>query len=304
MAAPRGAAAAPPAAGAGQPLPGPARPLRRASSAGRGMGAAGRVADRPMRACAVRGRSVDRRPRRDRDLRRRPGVTYFGIEDPSQALPELQHAHDAKHCRRCGAPYSYERAFVGHVGPLRMSQLRRRPPRARRGRDRGRAARDGRLVDAGADARGSPSRSSSSPASTTSTTRSPRSRPGCAPGFRCRPSGPALNRCALCSGASRRSRSPASRFDPLDQEPGGRQRGAADAQPGGRRLRPIRPGSICWRPRRLDRAERPHRRRPRRLRSGMPTSSCSPTRCAESSAPAPGRRRWRCASSTRAGPSS
>ena len=53
---------------------------------------------------------------RDRDLRRRPGVTYFGIEDASQALPELQHAHDAKHCRRCGAPYSYERAFVGHLG--------------------------------------------------------------------------------------------------------------------------------------------------------------------------------------------
>ncbi len=53
---------------------------------------------------------------RDRELRRRPGVTYFGIEDASQALPELQHAHDAKHCRRCGAPYSYERAFVGHLG--------------------------------------------------------------------------------------------------------------------------------------------------------------------------------------------
>jgi lipid II isoglutaminyl synthase (glutamine-hydrolysing) len=53
---------------------------------------------------------------RDRELRRRPGVTYFGIEDASQALPELQHAHDAKHCRRCGAPYVYERAFVGHLG--------------------------------------------------------------------------------------------------------------------------------------------------------------------------------------------
>ena len=53
---------------------------------------------------------------RDRDLRRRPGVTYFGIEDSSQALPQLQHAHDAKHCRRCGAPYAYERAFVGHLG--------------------------------------------------------------------------------------------------------------------------------------------------------------------------------------------
>jgi UDP-N-acetylmuramyl tripeptide synthase len=53
---------------------------------------------------------------RDGELKRRPGVTYFGIEDPNQALPELQHAHDAKHCRRCGAPYSYERAFVGHLG--------------------------------------------------------------------------------------------------------------------------------------------------------------------------------------------
>jgi UDP-N-acetylmuramyl tripeptide synthase len=53
---------------------------------------------------------------RDTELRRRPGVTYFGIEDQSQALPELQHAHDAKHCRRCGAPYAYDRAFVGHLG--------------------------------------------------------------------------------------------------------------------------------------------------------------------------------------------
>jgi lipid II isoglutaminyl synthase (glutamine-hydrolysing) len=53
---------------------------------------------------------------RDREERPRPGVSYFGIEDPRQALPELQHAHDAKHCRRCGNPYAYERAFVGHLG--------------------------------------------------------------------------------------------------------------------------------------------------------------------------------------------
>ena len=46
----------------------------------------------------------------------REGVLYFGIEDDSQALPELQHAFDAKHCRRCGHPYAYERAFVGHLG--------------------------------------------------------------------------------------------------------------------------------------------------------------------------------------------
>ncbi len=46
----------------------------------------------------------------------REGVVYFGIEDASQALPELQHAFDATHCRRCGHPYAYERAFVGHLG--------------------------------------------------------------------------------------------------------------------------------------------------------------------------------------------
>jgi UDP-N-acetylmuramyl tripeptide synthase len=53
---------------------------------------------------------------RDEHERPREGVVYFGIEDPSQALPELQHAFDAKHCRRCGHPYAYERAFVGHLG--------------------------------------------------------------------------------------------------------------------------------------------------------------------------------------------
>lgn len=53
---------------------------------------------------------------RDAAGRRREGVRYFGVEDPSQALPELQHAFDAKHCRRCGRPYAYERAFVGHLG--------------------------------------------------------------------------------------------------------------------------------------------------------------------------------------------
>jgi len=53
---------------------------------------------------------------RDPAGERREGVTYFGIEDASQALPELQHAFDAKHCRRCSHPYAYERAFVGHLG--------------------------------------------------------------------------------------------------------------------------------------------------------------------------------------------
>ncbi|HEX3239996.1 MAG TPA: Mur ligase family protein [Solirubrobacterales bacterium] len=53
---------------------------------------------------------------RDAEGDNRQGVLYFGIDDPSQALPELQHAFDAMNCRRCGHPYEYERAFVGHLG--------------------------------------------------------------------------------------------------------------------------------------------------------------------------------------------
>ena len=53
---------------------------------------------------------------RDAEGARREGVLYFGIDDETQALPELQHAFDAKHCRRCGRPYAYARAFVGHLG--------------------------------------------------------------------------------------------------------------------------------------------------------------------------------------------
>ncbi len=58
----------------------------------------------------------------------RHGVTYFGIEDSAQALPELQHAFDARHCRRCGHPYVYERAFVGHLGHYSCTSCGARRP--------------------------------------------------------------------------------------------------------------------------------------------------------------------------------
>jgi UDP-N-acetylmuramyl tripeptide synthase len=45
-----------------------------------------------------------------------PVTTYFGIDDNSKAVAELQHARDAKQCRVCGQPLVYERAFVGHLG--------------------------------------------------------------------------------------------------------------------------------------------------------------------------------------------
>ncbi len=46
-------------------------------------------------------------------------VTYFGIEDPSVAIPEMQHASDSKHCRRCGAAYVYDVVYLGHLGVYR-----------------------------------------------------------------------------------------------------------------------------------------------------------------------------------------
>ena len=61
---------------------------------------------------------------RDRD-----GVTYFGLEDDSQALPELQHAADSKHCRNCGAAYHYDAVYLGHMGRYRCPSCGRERPR-------------------------------------------------------------------------------------------------------------------------------------------------------------------------------
>src|SRR6266536_121938 len=49
----------------------------------------------------------------------RPGSVTFGLDDPSQARPSLQHAADSKYCLRCGMPYTYAAAFVGHLGDYR-----------------------------------------------------------------------------------------------------------------------------------------------------------------------------------------
>jgi UDP-N-acetylmuramyl tripeptide synthase len=50
------------------------------------------------------------------DLGRDAGATFFGIEDDGVALTEMQHASDATHCRRCGAPYVYDAVYLGHLG--------------------------------------------------------------------------------------------------------------------------------------------------------------------------------------------
>jgi len=47
------------------------------------------------------------------------GARVFGLDDPTQARPSLQHAADSKYCLRCGAPYEYAAAYVGHLGEYR-----------------------------------------------------------------------------------------------------------------------------------------------------------------------------------------
>ncbi|HYZ70437.1 MAG TPA: MurT ligase domain-containing protein [Thermoleophilaceae bacterium] len=60
--------------------------------------------------------------------RGRDGVTYFGIEDDSLALPELQHAADSKSCRNCGGPYEYEASYLAHLGRYRCPRCGRVRP--------------------------------------------------------------------------------------------------------------------------------------------------------------------------------
>jgi UDP-N-acetylmuramyl tripeptide synthase len=47
------------------------------------------------------------------------GALIFGLDDPTQARPSLQHAADSKYCLRCGTPYEYAAAYVGHLGEYR-----------------------------------------------------------------------------------------------------------------------------------------------------------------------------------------
>jgi UDP-N-acetylmuramyl tripeptide synthase len=54
------------------------------------------------------------------DLARERGrALVFGLDDPAQARPSLQHAADSKYCLRCGTPYEYAAAYVGHLGDYR-----------------------------------------------------------------------------------------------------------------------------------------------------------------------------------------
>ena len=133
--------------------------------------------ERQLALRAQRRRPAGRRPRaRPRAATARPASRYFGIEDPRQALPELQHAHDAKHCRRCGAPYatSAPSSATSATTRARTAAPTGPTPTSRRPRSSWTGCAGSRVSvrDPGRRARRC---SSPSPASTTSTTRSPRS---------------------------------------------------------------------------------------------------------------------------------
>jgi UDP-N-acetylmuramyl tripeptide synthase len=56
------------------------------------------------------------------------GALFFGVEDDGVALAEMQHASDAKHCRRCGAPYVYDAHYMGHLGRYHCDSCGARRP--------------------------------------------------------------------------------------------------------------------------------------------------------------------------------
>ena len=54
-------------------------------------------------------------------------VVAFGIDDPAVALPDVEHAADARFCA-CGALFAYDAVYLGHVGVWRCDRCGRRPP--------------------------------------------------------------------------------------------------------------------------------------------------------------------------------
>lgn len=68
--------------------------------------------------------------------RERPDAVVFGLDDPRHARSSLQHAADSKYCVRCGTPYEYLAAYLGHLGDYRCPACgHARPPLAIRARD-------------------------------------------------------------------------------------------------------------------------------------------------------------------------
>ena len=249
---------APPPAGPRQPLPRPARPLRRAGATRGRMGGAGGLAGGLVRVRAQRRRPADRGPRprprappaaRGHLLRDRGRLAR---RSPSSSTPTTPSTAAA-----AARPTSYDRAFVGHLGHYTCPNCGADRPAPDIAATEDRAARDlAARACSSPRPRASSSSSSPSPASTTSTTPWRRWPRACAPASRWSRSARASSPCARSSAASRRSRSsgkPVSIL--LIKNPAG----ANEV------LRTLTPRVSRRRDRPLARAQRPDRRRPRRL---------------------------------------
>ncbi len=57
-----------------------------------------------------------------------PHALRFGVDDPRVARAALQHAADSKYCVRCGTPYDYAAAYVGHLGAYHCRACGHRRP--------------------------------------------------------------------------------------------------------------------------------------------------------------------------------
>ena len=194
-------------------------------------------------------------------------------------VPELQHASDSKHCRRCGHAYAYTAIYLAHLGHYRCPNCGQERP-------------EPTVVATDVELRGI-----RSAAFTLRERRVELPLPGLYNVYNAL--GAAALTLSLGVAARRRRRRPAGRrarlrprrdarprppdLDPAGQEPGRRQRGAADARAGGRGARPAR------------RAQRPHRRRPRRvLGLGRRLGAARRAACAASPPPAPAPPSSRC----------
>src|SRR6202012_639269 len=91
------------------------------------------IADRWAEVVAARGEATELVLNADDPLvahlgRERGAVTYFGVEDDAMAVPEMQHAADSKHCRRCGHAYEYDAVYLGHLGVYHCPNCGQRRP--------------------------------------------------------------------------------------------------------------------------------------------------------------------------------
>jgi UDP-N-acetylmuramyl tripeptide synthase len=61
--------------------------------------------------------------------RGRDGALHFGVDDPAAGRSHLPHAADSKYCVDCGVLYTYEAAYVGHLGDYRCPRCGYARPR-------------------------------------------------------------------------------------------------------------------------------------------------------------------------------